>query len=320
MIIGNMYRIFAKLTILIIQQKLLFIVFAVILIMVLYVGGLSLNTNDKETKTLNNQPLNQSAARNSQQSVPLSANAPSPTNIPLTTKFIYFIGSFFKATPGPTLSPSQNYRSKGQSAVYPTSTQQQTTSNNSANQSGNSGGGYSPGSQAGSEQEAQQDVPTLTSAPPPTSIDIVFINENGGYFTYVPPDVPPIDVTWVKYINYQDHYSIEYPVDWLVVKSSYNGHEGITLYMPGDQGNIDKPSIAFVGWNANYLTSTAKYTGQIILNGTPGTIYTNGPLGPSSIAAVFQYPNGYFALGSSTSGSIFIYVFDHMLRSLEFNV
>ena len=103
------------------------------------------------------------------------------------------------------------------------------------------------------------------------------------------------------------------------MKSIYNGHENITLYEPGDEGNIDKPSIAFVGWKADFLASSASYTGQIMLNGVPGTIYTNGPLGLSSISVVFQYTYGYFALGSSTSNPVFIYVFDHMLHSIDFN-
>jgi hypothetical protein len=154
---------------------------------------------------------------------------------------------------------------------------------------------------------------------PECEVNLVFVDENGEYWTYVPPEIPPINVTWVRYINYQDNYSIEYPSEWEVIKSDYNGHESITLYMPGDPANIDRPSIAFVGWRANYLSSTAKYTGKITLNGTPGTIYTNGPFGKSSVGAVFQYSKDYFALGSSASDEIFIYVFDHMLRSIEFN-
>jgi len=316
---------FGKLIALLIKQKLLFIIFAIILIMVLGIASMSLISSDAGHKTLNNDKANsKSVTYDSAKSTEQSDQSPlaeaTPTNTHFTTKFIYFIGSFFRASLSPTPAPSQYYGSRGQSAAYPASTQQQIASNNSADQSGNSVGGG--GSQSVSQQTSAQNN-FLNSAPTPTpvtDIQIVFANEYGGYFTYVPPVIPPIDVAWMKYINYQDHYSIEYPSDWEIVKTTYNGHEGVTLYMPVDAGNIDRPSIAFVGWLVDYLSSSASYTGKIILNGVPGTIYTNGPLGPSSVAAVFQYTSGYLALGSSTSNPVFVYVFDHMLRSIDFNI
>jgi hypothetical protein len=308
----------------VVEQKWLFGIFGVILIMGLGVVILSFG-DDTRRQGLRNDGFNQTSPQNSSQidprSVQVPVGAPEPTDVPLTTRFIYFIQS----TLGQEENLNQNGAQSGSGGRgLKTGNNGQTSSvenasNDTTGQTGGAGnaGGSSSGGQGGSQGGQGASGPTPT---PPTDIEIVFVNENGEFWTYVPPAVPPIDVNWLRYTNHQDHYSIEFPADWLVVTSYYNGHEGITLYRPGASGSIDKPSIAFVGWKANYLSSTAKYSGQIVLKGTPGTLYTNGPLGPSSVAAVFEYPNGFFALGSSISDPVFIYVFDHMLRSLEFNV
>ncbi len=318
-----------KLIQLIVQQKMLFIIGAIIFVMLVSVVSMSFISSNTKYKAVNDKTQSQLNTQDYQQASQLPANAPTPTDPPLMTKFFYFIGGFF--SPGRNTIQTQNqYSNSGgqySQSGSQTSTQNVSTQQNanagSSNQSANSGGsgGGSGSSSTDNQQGSELNNPANSVTPTPvTDVQIIFKNEEGDYFTYIPPAIPPVDVIWMRYINHQDHYAIDYPSDWQMVKSNFNGHEGITLYMPGDAGNIDKPSIAFVGWKADYLSSSASYTGPIIVSGTPGTIYTNGPLGLSSISAVFQYANGYFALGSSASNPVFVYVFDHMLRSLDFNV
>lgn len=160
-------------------------------------------------------------------------------------------------------------------------------------------------------------VPTISNV---TNIQINFQAENGQIQTYAPPSEPPIEINWARYINQEDHYAIDYPSGWQMIKAEYSGHEGISLYMPEeDPSNENTRSVAFIGWNINYLSNTTTYTTSIMLNGVPGTLYTNGPIGNSSISVVFQHPYGYFALGSNSSDQTFLYIFDHMLRSISFN-
>lgn len=315
-----------QLLIIIQQQKVLTIIIVLIFIMLIGVFSAPLISNKSKNKSLTYNPQTnaptQSPQQSSQQPTQSAVNAPSPTDLPLTKKFIYVIQSFIKPNHDNSQSTNQSgsggSRYRSGSSTAPTGNQSNPSNpSNSSNSSGGGSGSNGGSSQGGLGQQTNPPQPTPT---PVTDIQIKFVKENGEYWTYVAPAIPPINTNWVKYINYQDHYSIEYPSDWVVIKSNYNGHEGITLYMPGDTGNIDKPSIAFVGWKADYLNSMSSYSGPIILRGTPGTIYTNGAFGISSVAAVFQYNYGYFALGSSTSNDIFMYVFDHMLRSIEFNI
>lgn len=249
------------------------------------------------------------------------------------TKFIYVILPFLK--PGvqtnntQIITPSRAPASVSPLSITPGANGQSDPAQNNSNQNSGTGngGGDSQGSGQGSGGLDGASTPTPTpfniiAVPTPTPvtiIDIVFEDEGGNFDTYVPPTEPPIDTGWLRFTNYQDNFSIEIPSDWKIVKSIYNGHESVTLYNPADDGKFDKPSISFVGWPENYLRSAAKYTGSIILNDVRGTLYTSGFLGPSSIAAVFTLPNGFFAIGSSISDPIFIYVFDHMLRSIDFS-
>lgn len=193
------------------------------------------------------------------------------------------------------------------------------TSGNS--QSSQSTGGTN-GSSGGDNTSAVSENGLPYSTPTPvTDIQIIFINQNGGFETYVPPAIPPVNVEWSRYINYQDHYAIDIPTNWRVVKSPYNSHEGVTLYLPDiDPNTVDIQSIAFVGWQMDYLGSSAKYSVPIIVNGVPGILYTSGSMGRSPIATVFHYANGYFAIGSSISDEVFIYIYYHMLRSLNFEI
>lgn len=304
----------------------------VVLCLMMIIAIVVISNTGSETKKVKTGAYYPQPTNNPQQNLPAGSQAnipaefsPSPTDSPWTTKFIYFIGSVF--TPkSPSPSPGQNrygYTGSRRVNISNAPGQNQTQDGSGNNSSGGGGGGGSPGGTGGSQNNSPNNPggnPNYPSPTPVTDIKIVFKNQDGTYFTYVPPAVPPVDVSWLRYINYQDHYAIDYPANWQMVKTTYNGHEAITLYSPTDANNIDKPSLAFVGWKADYLTSSANYTGTITLNDIGGTVYTNGPLGLSSVAAVFQYKYGYFAFGSSSTNPVFIYIFDHMLRSIDFNV
>jgi hypothetical protein len=296
-----------------------------------------------------NSPSSKSSVADTSSPSNSSSIQPSANSEPnLFTKFIYIILPFMRPNQDQAQNQSQNSSASNanNNSTQPAlsqSQQQPTISTISSISSGGSGGdstggnnnqgsGSSGGSggTSGGYTGPMSYTPTPTPTPinivyvpsptPVTDIDLVFEDEGGDFWTYTPPDDPPIDSQWSVYTNYQDNYSIEIPSDWQIIKSDYNGHESVILYNPDSANTVDKPTIAFVGWQANYLSSSAKYTGQIILNDIPGTIYTNGFLGPSSIAAVFKLPNGYFALGSSITDPVFIYVFDHMIRSVQFDV
>lgn len=153
-----------------------------------------------------------------------------------------------------------------------------------------------------------------------TDVQLIFVDSNGQLQTYVPPtDASLLGVTWLRYINEADGYQIDIPQDWQIVKTQYNGHEGVILYQPTDDINkVNVQSISFVPWKLDYLITSSTYISPIQVRGVPGNVYTKGPMPTSSVAAVFQHTKGYFALGSSSSNSTFLGVFDHMLRSIVF--
>lgn len=318
-------------------QKMLAVVFGLTFILVVGVIGMpivnrSVRSANEGYKGGNTIYQVTPGTPNTQNNLPLNQTGADPDkDLPALTKFVYVIMPFLRpannqnSSSGPIAQNNivSNTNIRLSPTIGPTS--QPSTVQNNTNTSGGGGTGGGSQGQAGIEPGASTPTPTpfnivyVPTPTPVTQIEIVFEDEGGDFGTYIPPDVPPINTEWLRYINHQDNFAIDIPADWIVVKSLYNGHESVTLYNPADAGKFDKPSIAFVGWPANYLNSAAKYTGSIILRDVPGTIYTTGFLGPSSIAAVFSLPNGYFALGSSISDPIFIYVFDHMLRSIDFS-
>lgn len=158
------------------------------------------------------------------------------------------------------------------------------------------------------------------------NIRIVFQNPDGSTTTYVPPGTPPDEVRWARYTNNKDKYAINYPQNWQFVYSiDGSGNEGIALY-PSD-ANLSDPGAPYIGFGItdSFLLpggagSENSYATQITVDGVSGTLYTNGPLGDSYIAAVMQYSGKYFGLGSSISSETFAYVYYYMLYSLTFNI
>lgn len=182
-----------------------------------------------------------------------------------------------------------------------------------------------PGS-SGQTQPTTPANPTIYPTPVgnPTSVpssgpQIVFINPDGESEVYTPPDTPPVEITWATYTNQLEHYAIDYPSNWQIVTTQYMLHEAVLIYAPGaDPGDPDVQYISY-GWSSYFYPPQASYVGSFTLDGVQGTIYTNGSIGTSFIAGVFNYANGFLVLNNNVSDEIFAYVFNHMILSLDFN-
>lgn len=209
----------------------------------------------------------------------------------------------------------------GSGTTGSSSTTQKTSQTSSATQS-QSGSSQSQ-TTTGAKATSTPTAPTSTPVPP--NIQIVFENPDGSTTSYKPPGTPPTEVKWGRYVSYQDHYAIDYPVNWQIDVGIVDGHEGITLYAPGaNKNDPETPYIGF-GWSESYLVAasgslTNAYDTSLLISGIPGTLYTDGPLGSSFIASIFPYQNGYFGLGTNVSDATFAYVYYYMLHSLEFGV
>jgi len=176
---------------------------------------------------------------------------------------------------------------------------------------------------ANSTQGSSQSTQNSGGSNNDTPIQIIFKTPDGGTDVYTPPSTPPVDVTWSRYVNAADRYSIDYPPTWQLVKTAYNGHEGISLYQPGSDPN--DPNVQYIGFGlASYYLLPAgdnqqnTYSYPVTISGINGTMYTQGVLGTGSIALVAQTAQGYFGMGSNISSPAFIYVYNHMLQSLNF--
>jgi hypothetical protein len=154
---------------------------------------------------------------------------------------------------------------------------------------------------------------------------IVFRNPDGSTTSYIPPGTPPNEVRWGRYTNDRFNYAINYPVNWQFFYTiDADGHEGIALYPP--YVNVNDPKSPYVGFGLTerFLLPTLGNTANALItpirvDGVSGDLYTEGPLGPSYMASVFQYNGKYFGLGSSISDATFAYVYYYMLYSLTFN-
>ncbi len=158
-----------------------------------------------------------------------------------------------------------------------------------------------------------------TSTPESTAPQIVFIGSDGQAQTYTPPSTPPVEIIWARYTNDLEHYAIDYPSNWQIVKTTYRGHDAIFIYSPG--ADPSDPNVQYIsyGWSSYFYPPTANYVGSFIQDGVQGTIYTNGVIGSSYIAGVFQYFNGFLVLNNNISDATFAYIFNQMITSLDFN-
>ncbi len=165
----------------------------------------------------------------------------------------------------------------------------------------------------------------LTSNTQEDVLSMVFQNPDGTTFTYIPPGTPPDEIRWARYTNNTAKYAINYPYNWQFVYSVENGNEGIALYPPGS--NPNDPSSQYIGFGMtnSFLLPTGgdasiAHITNIVADGVPGKLYTEGPLGNSYVASIFSYSGKYFGLASSKSDATFAYVYYYMLQSLTFNI
>jgi hypothetical protein len=155
-----------------------------------------------------------------------------------------------------------------------------------------------------------------------TNFQIVFQGPDGPQ-TYVPPTTPPVQVTWTRYIDPIDHYSLDYPANWQLKQQNTNGHTGFSLYLPG--ANIQDPNQQYAGFgwsNFNLYPAndpnSQSYATAATITGVTGSLYTYGAEGKSYIIGIFPYREGYFGIGSTASDPTFAYIYQHMLQSLVF--
>lgn len=158
------------------------------------------------------------------------------------------------------------------------------------------------------------------------NIKIVFQNPDGSTFTYIPPGTPPDEVRWGRYTNIKAKYAINYPVNWQFVYAiDTSGNEQILLYPPTqDVNDPNSHYIAFgysdSAFNPVNTNLSESYPTSIKVDGVPGTLYTNGEIGESSITSFLDYNSGSFGLMASKSDATFAYVYYYMLNSLTFNI
>ncbi len=292
---------------LIIEQKILSALFALIIIMLISITVLSLTQHDSK-----NIPF--------LSSIFIKPTTISPSaSVTQPKEMISLAGTTInpqKANPTITPSSRPTNITLSQSPTTPTgasSVNQPTTAQST------------PGA-SGQTQPTTPANPTLYPTPvgnpttvPSSDPQIVFIDSNGQSQTYIPPGTPPVEIIWARYTNQLEHYAIDYPSNWQIVTTQYMGHEAVFIYAPeADPGDPDVQYISY-GWSTYFYPPTASYVGSFVLDGVQGTIYTNGSIGSSFIAGVFNYANGFLVLNNNVSDEIFAYIFNHMVLSLDFN-
>ncbi len=137
---------------------------------------------------------------------------------------------------------------------------------------------------------------------------------------------PPSTITWTKYQNQLDGYTIDYPSNWLRTETSSAGHTGLALYPPGTNLNENVPGgpkgIGFTWVEASQLTvptnSAITESKPITIDGITGHLYTQRSLG-TVITVTFPLKDGGFIMTADATSVVLTSVFQHMLQSLKFN-
>ena len=168
--------------------------------------------------------------------------------------------------------------------------------------------------------------PSTPGQPTPTAPPggYLFKDAAGGFVVYHVPITPPSPITWMTYRNQQDGYTIDYPSNWVEVKSPSNGHDGFVFYPPGTDPHENVPSGPKgigLGWTDTHMPvptdPTVADSKSITIDGVHGQLYTQAGLG-ATITVIFPYKGGSFTLIADANSDTLIYVFQHMLDSLRF--
>ncbi len=169
---------------------------------------------------------------------------------------------------------------------------------------------------------------TLDAPPRPTSWEprdgLLFQSATGESLRYFSVLLDVSNLSWATYSSSLDGFSIDYPADWVVMTTDYQGHEGLAVYPPGTDSTANIPGgakgIGF-GWSNNYQEPTSSSltdNGPVVIDGVAGNVYTVGELG-HVIAAVFPYRDGWFGISADVESDLLIAVFQRMLESLNFS-
>jgi len=170
--------------------------------------------------------------------------------------------------------------------------------------------------------------PSITSGQPAATLPpgaYIFRQPSGGFVEYIPPSTP-VALAWTTYSNALDGFSVEYPVGWIVVKSSVNGHEGLAVYPPGTDPKANVPGGPAgigIGWAGNYklpaqTDPTVADVKLVTIDRLTGEIYTTSDMG-TGITAAFPRDGGYVVLGVDARSDTLIAVFQYMLTHLHFS-
>lgn len=203
---------------------------------------------------------------------------------------------------------------------------------NSSSQTGTSSSTGGQSTQSTNTINSQNTQNGTQATPKPSQPYIVnFLNgllyfqdpQTGAVTPYILSGINPADFTWGRYTNDIDKYAIDYPTNWQLVKHNEGGHEGISVYPPGEDTNNSSAQQIGLGWSVRYVLPTAGgsdiyFQTAITINNTLGQLYTlsNGTQGGKGIAVLLPHHFGYFGIGGSADTNTFIYVFQHMLSSL----
>ncbi len=159
-----------------------------------------------------------------------------------------------------------------------------------------------------------------------SKVILYFQDPNGNLQQYVAPTAAPANLSWETYVNNSDYYTIEIPVNWQVVRTFYNGHEGVSIYPSGMNTALTiQDGLEAIGFGVSQYDYQVPYINQsqassiapITIDGYSGTIYTQGSFGMNTVAAIIRYGNYYFGIGATANSSETIYIFQHMLSSLQ---
>lgn len=147
----------------------------------------------------------------------------------------------------------------------------------------------------------------------------------GGQVIYTPPSNPPVQVTWQRYSNVQDGYSMDSPSNWQEVNTPSQGHAQWQICPPDTDVNAQQPGpppCVNYGWERHLAIPSASdpaaETNRLVMvDGIAGSVYTEAGMG-ASISAIFPLKSGDVYLTADADSDAAMYAFTHMLGSIHF--
>ncbi|HUD44117.1 MAG TPA: hypothetical protein VMR41_01100 [Patescibacteria group bacterium] len=159
-----------------------------------------------------------------------------------------------------------------------------------------------------------------------SDVKLYFEDSSGNLEQYVAPTSIPDNLTWQTYSNQHDNYSLDYPVGWSKSTAVENGHEVVSIHPPNTdlntpiQQGLTKIAFGISPYQfpmPQLNSANASYINNVMVDGFNGTLYTQGAFGINIVAALFKYGDNYFCLWATANDDTMIYVFQHMLLTLQ---